>query len=229
DPLLRDVAVRRALAMAFDRQTIIDRLYHGQARAISGPFMPDQWAYNPSVAPPPYDPAAAQKVLGARKASLHVLVPAGNKQAEDQAVIYQDALQRIGVPVEIRKFETAAFFDMLMKGNFQAAFVGWSADADPDPFSLFHSSQVPPAGLNIVRYRSAAADSLMERARQELDLPRRAELYRQLHAQFAADQPYLWTIQVATKWAVRNRVQNVEVGKGFGLFHWYPGPRGWRI
>ncbi|HYI11118.1 MAG TPA: ABC transporter substrate-binding protein [Thermoanaerobaculia bacterium] len=229
DLLLRDPQVRLALSMAFDRKTIIDRLYQGQARSISGPFTPDQWAYDPNVVPPPYDPAGARKLLAGRTFSLTVLVPAGNKQAEDQAVIYQAALRGIGVTAEIRKLDTAAFFDLLMRGNYQAALVGWSADPDPDPYSLFHSSQVPPAGLNIVRYRNPAADALMERARHELDLTRRAALYHQLHARLAADLPYLWTVQVATKWAVRKRVQGVEAGKGYGLFFWSPGARGWRV
>jgi hypothetical protein len=29
------------------------------------------------------------------------------------------------------------------------------------------------------------------------------------------------------KWATNKRVQNVKAAKGFGLFHWYPGPLSW--
>ncbi|HYO78844.1 MAG TPA: hypothetical protein VE010_20450, partial [Thermoanaerobaculia bacterium] len=61
----------------------------------------------------------------------------------------------------------------------------------------------------------------------ELDPARRTDLHHQLHEVLARDQPYLWTVQVAEKWAVNKRVQNVAVSNGLGLYHWVPGPRAW--
>ncbi|HEX7809169.1 MAG TPA: hypothetical protein VF608_10600, partial [Thermoanaerobaculia bacterium] len=71
------------------------------------------------------------------------------------------------------------------------------------------------------------ADELMDRAERELDQSRRQELYFHLHEIIARDQPYLFLVQSSIKWATNKRVQNVREGKGFGLFHWYPGPMGW--
>ncbi|HEX2121063.1 MAG TPA: hypothetical protein VHL59_05405, partial [Thermoanaerobaculia bacterium] len=98
---------------------------------------------------------------------------------------------------------------------------------DPDPYSLFHSSQKAPEGLNIAGYVSAEADDLIEQGREEFDPARRREIYHQLHDVIARDQPYLFTVQVAFKWAVSRRVQNVRVSKGLGLFLWHPGPFAW--
>ena len=69
----------------------------------------------------------------------------------------------------------------------------------------------------------------MDEATRELDPARRIDLYHQLHDVLARDQPFLWTVQLAEKWAVNRRVKNVQVAKGFGLFHWYPDSRAWWI
>ena len=55
--------LRRAMAMCIDLQSIIANLFHGTARAISGPFTPDQWAYNPNVPVIEYNPQEALRDL----------------------------------------------------------------------------------------------------------------------------------------------------------------------
>lgn len=243
DPLLSDPRVRNALAMAFDRDSIIRSLYRGQARAISGPFTPDQWAFDPSVTPLTYDAARATALLkeagwadsngdgvldrGGRPLSFNMLVPAGSQAAMEQTQIYQQGLQKIGVKLEIRPLEGAAMFDHIMRGNYQSAFMAWSTDVDPDIGVLFRSDQTPPAGLNIVRYANPELDALIDRSRIEFDQNKRREIFHQMHQLLARDQPYLWTVQVATKWAVNKRVRDVQLAKGLGPFNWYPGTRAW--
>ena len=143
--------------------------------------------------------------------------------------MFQESLRTVGVALEIVPVDEAAFYDMIFKRNYQAAYLSWVNDPDPDPFSLFHSSQIAPNGMNIGGYSEEEADQLIERARTQLDRPRRADLYHQLHALLARDQPYLFTVQVGEKWAVRKRVQDVKVAPGVGLFLWYPGQRAWHL
>lgn len=244
DPLLADVRVRRALAMAFDRQTIIDQIYHGQARAVTGPFTPDQRENSPEVSPIPFDVSAATVLLtsagwrdsdgdgildrNGRKFELTLLMLAGSATSRDQAQVFQNALNRIGVKLEIRALDQAAFYDQVLQHNYQAAFLAWVNEPDPDPSALFHSKQIA-GGMNVTGYNSAEADELMDSANRALDPATRTALYHRLHHILARDQPYLWTVQVAQKWAVRRRVQNVKVAKGYGLFHWYPDSRAWWI
>ena len=245
DPLFQDAGVRRGLAMAFDRQSVIDRLYHGQARALSGPFLPDSWAANPDVHPIDYNPQAAAALLSGagwrdtnndgivdrdgKPFRFTMLISAGSKASTDQAQIYQESLRRVGVQMEIATLDSAAFFDRILKGDYQAALLAWSNDPDPDPYSLFHSTQAPPNGLNVVHYASAEADKLLTRGRTTFDRAERTEIYHQLHDLIASDQPYLFIVQVGMKWAVDKRVKNVRVGKGVGLFLWRPGPYDWWI
>lgn len=245
DPMLADARVRRALAMAFDRQTVIDRLYHGQARAVTGPFTPDQRENNPEVTPIEFNPAAATGLLASagwrdsdddglldregKKFELTLIVIANSATSREQSQIFQDALARIGVKLEIKSLDETAFYDLLLARNFQSAFVFWVNEPDPDPSDLFHSKHAAPNGMNVTGYASGEADQLMDEAARELDPTRRIDLYHQLHDVLARDQPFLWTVQVGEKWAVNRRVKNVQVAKGFGLFLWYPDSRGWWI
>ena len=245
DPLFSDVRVRRALAMAFDRDKIIEELYHGQARPVSGPFTPDQWAANPRVLPIELNTQGASALLSSagwrdsdndgvldrngKMFEFALLVPAGAKAIVDQAQVYQESLRAIGVIMNITTVDTSAYFEQMMKRNFQASFASWQNEPDPDPYAIFHSSQVPPDGLNVVGYASPEADALMEKARKEFDHTERVDLYQQLHEVIARDQPYLFMIQTGAKWAVNRRVQDVKTAPSLGLFLWYPGPRSWWV
>jgi peptide/nickel transport system substrate-binding protein len=245
NPLFADARVRRALAMAFDRDGIIARMYHGQARAMSGPFTPDLWANDPSVRPTPYDPAAASKLLadagwrdtngdgvvdrGGKKFEFDISYPAGNKACTEQTQILQESLKRIGVMANVAPADAATFFDRAMKGEYQSACLAWTIDPDPDPYPLFHSTQAPPRGLNIVGYSNPLVDQLLVEGRTEFDPAKRTAIYHRLNQILAADQPYLWTVQPSMKWAVSTRVKGVRVARGFGLFSWWPGAMGWRV
>jgi oligopeptide transport system substrate-binding protein len=57
------VALRRAIALGFDRKTLIDVVYNGQALPANQLVPPGVAGYDPSMAPLPYDPAAANALL----------------------------------------------------------------------------------------------------------------------------------------------------------------------
>ncbi|HEV7922175.1 MAG TPA: ABC transporter substrate-binding protein, partial [Thermoanaerobaculia bacterium] len=63
NPLFADKRVRRALGMCVNLESVINDLYRGTARAMSGPFTPDEYAFNPEVPVLPYDPEGALRIL----------------------------------------------------------------------------------------------------------------------------------------------------------------------
>ncbi len=244
-PILSDSRVRTALSMCLNRSAIINNVYFGTARIITGPFTPDQTAYDPDVPPIQFNPAAAAGLLTAlgwrdtdgdgvldkdgKPFVIEVLLSSGNKTSNLQAQIFQDALAKIGVRLELVRVDGATMISRALEGDYDATFLAWGLDLDPDPFSYFHSSQFPPNGMNIVYYSNPEADRLMEAAREELDPAARVDLYHQLHRLLATDQPYTWTVQPSLKWAVNKRIQGVRESNGLGLFLWYPGQDEWWI
>ncbi len=242
-PLLADKRMRRALAMCLDIRSIIAGLYGGSARAVNGHFTPDQWAYNDSVPIIEYDIDGAKKALtslgwfdrdgdgildrGGKPLRFELIIMSGSAQGQSVAQLYQASLKQAGVAVDIAVLDFTSAFQRILAGNYDASYLSWDLEPDPDPYSLFHSSQNPPRGQNFVFYASRDADRLIEQGRRELDQSKRQAIYYQLHALLAADQPYSWVTQPSEKWVVNRRVKGVKMGKGLGLFLWYPGETAW--
>ena len=245
DPLLQDKRLRHALAMCVDLRAVIDNIYHGTARAVIGQFTPDVWAYNPEVQPIAYNPGEALRILnslgwldtngdgildkGGKPLRIEMLITAGSAASVPFAQIYQASLKSIGVQLVITPLDGTTLIKRVLAGNYQSAFMAWTLDPDPDPYQILHSSQFPPAGQNFVFYKSAEADKLMEDGRTTFDYKKRVEIYHRLQQVLADDQPYTWTVQVSTKWAINKRVHGVKESNGWGLFLWYPGELDWWI
>ncbi len=70
---------------------------------------------------------------------------------------------------------------------------------------------------------------MIDAERTQLDIKKRIPIFRRLHEVLANDQPYTWTLQVSSKWAVNKRLRSVNESKGWGLDLWYPGGLGWWI
>jgi peptide/nickel transport system substrate-binding protein len=245
DPVLGDKRLRRALAMCIDLKSIIENLYHGTARAMNGPFTPDQWAYNPNVPVIEYNPPEALRQLhslgwldtdkdglldkGKKPLKLEMLVAGGSVASNPFAQLFQAELKKIGIELNVVPLDFATLIQRVLAGNYQCAYLSWNLDPDPDPFALFHSSQFPPHGQNLVFYSNPEADKLLEAGRKEFSESKRKQIYWQLHALLADDQPYTWTLQVSVKWAINKRLRDVKESKGWGLFQWFPGELGWWI
>ena len=240
-PLFSDAATRRALAMLLDRPSIARNLYAGTARVLSGPWPQDIPAYDSSVEPYPFDPSAAAKALASagwrrggdgilvRKGArfeFELLYGAGSDPARQIGEIFRAELARAGIVCRPRPLEAASLFERMDAGNFQAILSAFSGDPNPDPYSLWHSSQAPPHGLNNLSYSNPEADRLMDEARVEFDASRRNALYHRLHRVIHDDAPATFIFQAAQKLAVSRRIGGL-VTSPIGPFKIWPGSTGW--
>jgi len=242
-PFFSDARVRRALTMLLDRGKIVRTLFKGSARVISGPWAPDSPAYDPEVAPLPFDPAGAAALFDAagwrdtngdgtrdragKEMRFELLAPAGSTISQEIDETLAAELARVGVRATVRPLEWAAFAERIDAGDFEAASLAWSAsDPNPDPFPYWHSSQWPPRGLNSGFYRNPEADRLMEQARRELDDRKRLDLYHRLHALFRDDAPAIFITNASQKYLFARRVHGL-VTSPRGLYGIWLGPLTW--
>ncbi len=243
-PFLADARVRRALSHAWSRSDAGKLLYPPDGAAlVSGPFPPGVSANAPDVAPAAFDAALAARLLdeagwkadaggvrrkGGRKASLALLVKAGRRIDGNLAEILRSAYSQVGVELQILALEAAAVAKRAQAGEYDGYLTArYFLPPNFDPFPYYHSSQHAPHGQNTGFYANAEADRVMEQARVEIDPEKRLALYRQVHRLFADDPPadFLWGAD--QYWGVSKRVEGVEISP-MGLFHFLPGPLGWR-
>jgi peptide/nickel transport system substrate-binding protein len=239
----KDKRVRKAMTLLFNRESLNEKVYSGYARLVSGPFYINSWAYDKSVAPLPFDPDGAKKLLdeagwidsdgdGAREKDgvdfEFEFYSTGSRIALEFAQLLQEACAKVGITVKIRQFEGATYFGKVFKGEYDAAALSWRLDNDPDVFEMFHSSEVPPIGLNHTFYSNSQVDSLLELGRVEFDHERRTEIYHRVHRLIHEDQPYTFVNSVPDKRPISKRIGNVTLSPR-GPFLFFPGANYWFI
>ncbi len=240
----KDKRVRRAMTMLFDRETINRELYSGVAEIVTGPFYWKSWAYDQTIQPIPFDPEAAKRLLdeagwrdadsdGVRekdgaKFEFDFYIMSGSDTGRRFSELFQEQCKKAGVIVNIRQIEGATFFEKMFKGEYDATALAWRLSNDPDIYDTFHSSQVPPIGLNHTFYSNPAVDSLLEAGRVEFDKEKRKEIYHRVHRLIHEDQPYTFVNSVPEKRPVSKRIGNFVVSPD-GPFDFHPGASYWYI
>jgi peptide/nickel transport system substrate-binding protein len=244
NPFLADPRVRRALSHAWSRSDAAKLLYPPDGAAlVSGPFPAGVSANAPDVAPAAFDAALAARLLdeagwrvdaggvrrkGGQKASLTLLVKAARRIDNNLAEILRSAYSQVGVELTILALDGAQCAQRAQAGEFDGYLTArLFLPPNFDPYPYYHSSQHAPGGQNTGFYSNPEADGVMEQARLETDPDKRVALYRRIHQLLAADPPadFLWGAD--QYWGVSRRVDGVEVSP-IGLFHFLPGPLGWR-
>jgi len=243
-PLFRDTRVRKALSLTWPRAEAAKQLYPPEgATLVSGPYPPAIPENAPDVPPPSENLAEAARLLDAagwkpgpdrvrskdgKKAVFDLLVRAEAPTDANIAEILRSAYEKVGVQANVRPLDWAAFTERVGAGEFDAHLTGrLFLPPNVDPYRYFHSKQAPPKGENVGFYSNPEADKLMEAARLELDPAKRIVLYQQIHRVLAADLPadFLWGVD--QYWGMSKRVDGVVISP-LGLFHFLPGPLGWR-
>jgi len=209
DPILDDVRVRRAIALALDRPAIIAHKFAGRAVPATGLLPPNHWAYK-AVDPLAHDPEAAKRLLdeagypdpdgdGPRPRLSLTYKTSADQFRVAVARVLAAQLAQVGIAVEVRPFEFATFFPDIKKGAYQIATMQTTDITEPDMyFPYFHSSRIPDAKNpdlgNRWRLRDPEIDALIEAGRRELDREQRKVIYGKIQERMAELVPVvpLW-------------------------------------
>src|SRR5690606_6313584 len=73
--------------------------------------------------------------------------------------------------------------------KFDAIRFAWGVQLDPDPYQIWHSSQMMEGGDNFISYSNLEVDRLIEQLRETLDDEERWRIGREIHRLLHEDQP----------------------------------------
>ncbi|MEO6776181.1 MAG: ABC transporter substrate-binding protein [Kofleriaceae bacterium] len=204
DPVLSDLRVREAIALALDRQAVIDARFEGRAVLATGLLPPTHWAYNPDVPRWTRDLPRARALLdaaGYRAGPDGVRLRLTYKTSADAfrvaiAHVLAAQLAEVGIAVEVRPFEFATFFADIKRGSYQIATMQTTPITEPDfYFAYFNSSRIPSDedrdAQNRWHYRNAELDRVTAAGRHELDRDTRKKLYAEAQRLVARDLPVI--------------------------------------
>jgi peptide/nickel transport system substrate-binding protein len=189
-----DPEVRRAIALAIDRATIVSAKLAGAAQLAEG-LLPPTIALAPRDRKPfAYDATAAKSVLGKKNLKL-TLVTSTDRTRIGIARAIAQALTDAGASTEVRTYEFGTFFARLSAGDFDLAPLIASEISDPDVLRWYlHSDAIPPRGANRARIRDARIDALLDDGLRTMDVEKRRSVYEELESVLREQMPYvpLW-------------------------------------
>ncbi len=237
-PFFADVRVRRALSHAIDRESIIKGALLGQGIAAFGPFKPGTWPYHPTLKPYPHNVELARRLLAeagfsatdrdgilkkdGHRFSFTILTNQGNDQRIKTATIIQSQLRAVGIEARIRTVEWASFIkEFVNKGRFDAVVLGWTIPLEPDEYSVWHSDNARPGGLNFTYYKNRQVDEIINKARSIPDREERQALYYHFQEILHEDQPYSFLFVPYALPMVQARFKGVEPAPA-GIMHNLP-------
>ena len=242
-PQLKELAVRKALAMAIDLPAYLETVYKGLARQVTGPFPYNSAAYDHTVEPLPYDVEGAIELLeeagwydrngdGVRdkngvELAIDFLMPAENDASTSFGLKLQESYARIQVQVDIVPKEWATLLEDFKSRNFDSINLSWVPPLESDPEQLWHSryGKYDVRGSNISGVTDSHVDELIRRGQRELDSARRMEVWHELHRYLYEEvQPYLFLFNVPRKFGMTRRLrgfQAVAIDPGYVLRRWY--------
>lgn len=226
-PPLDQPKVRQAIAMAIDRDRLIEVAYAGHAEKAKTMVPPTLWGHGENVPERPFDVAKAKALLEEAAQENGFKLPVKlelfvmdqprpyMQQPRQTAIFIKDALEKIGFDIEIITNDIGQHFQRMTRGEHQLGLSGWSADiADPHNFlhTLLHSTNINEiGGNNLSQYKNEQVDELLDAAQFELEQDKRAELYEKAQMLIYEDSPVLPLVHVPVRIAERDIVEGYKL------------------
>lgn len=216
DEVLRDVRVRRAIAHAVNRESIVNDLLLGQARVAYSVLPEESWAFHPGQTYG-YDPEAAKRILQeagytgqkALAKPISLKVNASNSLTRRYAAVIENSLRDVGIPAGVDTVEISELLDRLNKGQFQLTTGRW-VGGNQDPVFL-RSLFLTGARFNRGRYSNTELDRILNKAAVTDDRVRARELYVRAQDIISREVP-MFPLWYASQMVVaRKSVGNINV------------------
>lgn len=238
-PQFQDVRVRRALAHAVDRETLVDTLWGQWARPSDSPIISDVWAHNDEIEALAYDPDRARRLLdeagwrdtdgdGIRDKDgqplrFSLLTNQGNQPREDAVTLIRDYLDDVGVAAEAQILEFHTMSGMVAERDYDAVLSGWGMPTNLDLRYAFHTDSIAES-VNYMGYSNPRVDALIEEMERLPSLEEAGPILDELQLLIHQDQPMmlLWESQRVN--GVSTRVKNVQsnlISSYFDLEEWW--------
>ena len=238
-----NLTFRKAVALALDRQSMIDLAMNGLGYPQHSSMSPSAgFFYNPDVVEYVYDPAKSREILAHegfkdRDGDGYIEDPEGNKiefnlftNAENNVrvkigdIIRKD-LEEIGMHVHFTPLEFNNIVDKLLSTfDWDCILLGLTGGVEPHfGKNVWHSTgqlhEWYPRQKEPATEWEARIDRIFELGVQELDRNRRKELYDEWQLIVSEQVPLVYTVLPESIFAVRNKFGNLYPTAFGGAFH----------
>lgn len=187
-----DVRVRRAIAHAIDKDTLIKHVFGGMAERLDSHVPKGFFGHNEQGLPRyDYDPGKAKELLAQAGYPNGFEVNLDTFQSPSYlplATSIADQLRKVNITMKLVVTDQATWWGKLSKGttDFSLILPSLQPDADFPMMRYYHSSAFSP-GLNVSKYDRI--DDLIEKARMDKNEKNRLDFYYQIQKKLMEDVP----------------------------------------
>ncbi len=209
NPLFQDKNVRIALAMLMNRDLMNEKFRYGMSIPATGPWYQQNPYADKNVKAIPFDPKKAgellakagwkdedkngtlEKTIDGKKVEFNFSLLLGNRDNEKYMTMYKEDLKKAGINMEIKNVEFNSLLKAVDEKKFDSLLLGWTGGSvDLDPKQIWHSDSSKTGGSNFISYSNKEVDKLIDKARKELDKPKRIKMLQEVYRKIADDAPY---------------------------------------
>lgn len=220
NPIFKDVKVRRAMNLAYDRDEA-NRLFQENTAFISTGPVPPGLAGNRKDFKNPYtklDIEQAKKLLAEAgypegKGFPEITIQTRNETvARQQIEFFAKCMEKIGIKVKVGMNTWPELVNKVTKKQHQMYTMGWGADyPDAENFLglLYCPNQSP--GSNGANYCNPEFDALFAKATIMQDSPERTALYEKLNEMAALDVPWVFSFNRTDIYLTQAWLKNFKV------------------
>jgi len=186
-PLFQDRRIREAVALAIDRQAIVEGLYGGYGQVADQLLPPVMWGRSSTVRGHPFDPARAKQLLAEARYPNGFsfdfwYIPVSRTyfpNGKDIGTAIASYLSKVGIRAHLMTEDWATYLKDGDTNRFQVYMIGSTGDyGDPDPFWSYNFTRYDPDSASF-SYNKPQLLALIAKARAVTNLAERTRLYAQ--------------------------------------------------
>jgi oligopeptide transport system substrate-binding protein len=200
DPALKDIRVRRALNLVYDREAVTQKVLKLGERTAYAYVPPNMAGYAGGPQLDFQSQPYAARLTEARKLMQDAgfgpfnkltlsYATTGNPDSRRLAAVFQAMARQVYVNLRITTMDYAILLRDMRRGQYQLGYTNWLADFDDASNFLDLLRSATPG--NYAGYKNPRFDALMDRCDREADAPKRAALLKQAEALAQKDMPWL--------------------------------------
>ncbi|MNM16329.1 putative D,D-dipeptide-binding periplasmic protein DdpA precursor [compost metagenome] len=188
-----NVKVRQAISYAIPYDQLINDVMYGQAKQMKSSVASNTPGYTDKGYTYEHNLDKAKQLLQeagyGNGFSFDLTLGSGFQDWEDDAVLIQAELAKIGVTMNINKVARAQFLEMQKEKNLTAYISKWTSFVN-DPGYHLGFLMYSKGSSNYHNYSNAEVDKLWEQAGAEADAAKRTELYQKAQEIITTEAPW---------------------------------------
>ena len=220
-PVLQDANVRKAIALAIDKEKFTQVLLNGNGTPAIGPFPANMPCGGTAVHTTPHNVQQARTLLqtagwsdtdgdgyvdkNGQNLTLKWLTYTSRQELPLLAEAAQAFLKDVGIKTEVNA--TDNYNDFLKRGDWDIYAKAFVSAPTGDPQYYFTAHVLDSSSYNAGKYHNDAVEQLTQQLRNEFDANKRMQLSTQIAQQLLDDNAFIYASHLKMSFVMKNNIQ----------------------